>query len=170
MLTLWMTAGLLLAAEGPLADDFLPPVKVEAAGKTLDVERDGHSAPTRVVGVTTDISDHKRAEAALAAERDVLQTLMETLQQAGVPAGMVNDTHDLFEDAQLQYRGHFQYLDHAEIGRYASERSEFNLSRTPGKLDRPAPMMGEHNEYVLRELVGLTEQEYQSLKDDAVLE
>lgn len=45
MLTLWMTAGLLLAAEGPLADDFLPPVKVEAAGKTLDVERDGHSAP-----------------------------------------------------------------------------------------------------------------------------
>jgi hypothetical protein len=31
-------------------------------------------------------------------------------------------------------------------------------------------MMGEHNEYVLRELVGLTEPEYQSLKDDAVLE
>ena len=98
------------------------------------------------------------------------KTLMETLQQAGVPAGMVNDTRDLFEDAQLQYRGHFQYLDHVEIGRYASEKSEFNLSRTPGKLDRPAPMMGEHNEYVLRELVGLTEQEYQSLKDDAVLE
>jgi crotonobetainyl-CoA:carnitine CoA-transferase CaiB-like acyl-CoA transferase len=98
------------------------------------------------------------------------KTLMETLQQAGVPAGMVNDTRDLFEDAQLQYRGHYQYLDHAEIGRYASEKSEFNLSRTPGKLDRPAPMMGEHNEYVLRELVGLTEPEYQSLKDDAVLE
>jgi len=98
------------------------------------------------------------------------KTLMETLQQAGVPAGMVHDTRDLFEDAQLQYRGHYQYLDHAEIGRYASEKSEFNLSRTPGKLDRPAPMMGEHNEYVLRELVGLTEQEYQSLKDDAVLE
>ena len=98
------------------------------------------------------------------------KTLMEALQQAGVPAGMVNDTRDLFEDAQLQYRGHYQYLDHAEIGRYASEKSEFNLSRTPGKLDRPAPMMGEHNEYVLRELVGLTEQEYQSLKDDAVLE
>jgi crotonobetainyl-CoA:carnitine CoA-transferase CaiB-like acyl-CoA transferase len=98
------------------------------------------------------------------------KALMETLQHAGVPAGVVHDTRDLFEDAQLQYRGHFQYLDHAEIGRYASEKSEFNLSRTPGKLDRPAPMMGEHNEYVLRELVGLTEQEYQSLQDDAVLE
>jgi benzylsuccinate CoA-transferase BbsF subunit len=98
------------------------------------------------------------------------KTLMQTLQAVGVPAGMVNDTRDLFDDAQLQHRGHFQYLDHAEIGRYASEKSEFNLSRTPGKLDRPAPLMGEHNAYVLRELVGLTEQEYRSLEADGVLE
>jgi benzylsuccinate CoA-transferase BbsF subunit len=98
------------------------------------------------------------------------KALMQTLQRAGVPAGMVNDTRGLFEDDQLQHRGHFQYLDHAEIGRYASERSEFNLSDTPGKLHRPAPMMGEHTEYVLRELVGLTEQEYLSFKADNVLE
>lgn len=98
------------------------------------------------------------------------KTLMESLQQAGVPAGVVNDTRDLFDDAQLQHRGHFQYLDHAEIGRYASEKSEFDLSRTPGQLNRPAPMMGEHNEYVLRELLGLSEAEYVSLKEDDVLD
>jgi benzylsuccinate CoA-transferase BbsF subunit len=98
------------------------------------------------------------------------KVLMQTLQGAGVPAGVVNDTHDLFDDAQLQHRGHFQYLDHAEIGRYASEKSEFILSRTPGALNRPAPLLGEHTEYVLREFVGLTAQEYQSLKEAAVLE
>ena len=98
------------------------------------------------------------------------KALMQALQGAGVPAGVVHDTRDLFDDAQLQHRGHFQYLDHAEIGRYASERSEFNLSETPGKLDRPAPMMGEHTEYVLRDLVGLSEQEFLSFKSDAVLE
>ena len=98
------------------------------------------------------------------------KALMQALQDVGVPAGVVHDTRDLFDDAQLQHRGHFQYLDHAEIGRYASERSEFNLSETPGKLDRPAPMMGEHTEYVLRELVGLSEQEFLSFKSDAVLE
>ncbi len=98
------------------------------------------------------------------------KALMQALQQAGVPAGMVNDTRGLFEDEQLQYREHFQYLDHAEIGRYASEKSEFTLSRTPGKLDRPAPLMGEHTAYVLKEFIGLTEAEYQSLKADAVLE
>lgn len=98
------------------------------------------------------------------------KTLMETLQQAGVPADVVNDSRDLFNDAQLHHRGHFQYLDHAEIGSYVTEKSEFNLSDTPGQLDRPAPMMGEHTAYVLKELVGLSEQEYQSFKADDVLE
>lgn len=96
--------------------------------------------------------------------------LMGTLQEAGVPAGVVNDCRDLFEDAQLKHRGHFQYLEHPEIGPYACERSELNLSRTPGSLDRPAPLMGQHTEYVLREMIGLSEEEYQSLKEDGVLE
>ena len=96
--------------------------------------------------------------------------LMDTLQKREVPAGMVNDCRDLFEDPQLRHRGHFQYMEHPEIGLHASERSEFNLSRTPGSLDSPAPLMGQHTEYVLREIIGLLEDEYQSLKDDDVLE
>jgi benzylsuccinate CoA-transferase BbsF subunit len=83
---------------------------------------------------------------------------------------MVNDPRDLFEDAQLKHRRHFQYLDHPEIGPYASDRSEFNLSRTPGGLNRPAPLIGEHTEYVLRDIIGLSEDEYRSLKDDGALE
>jgi benzylsuccinate CoA-transferase BbsF subunit len=68
------------------------------------------------------------------------------------------------------HREHFKYLDHPEIGPYASERSEFNLSRTPGSLDRPAPLIGQHTEYVLKNLFGLSDDEYQTLKDDGVLE
>ncbi len=96
--------------------------------------------------------------------------LMRTLQEAGVPAGVVNDCRDLFEDPQLKHREHFQFLDHPEIGPYASDRSEFNLSKTPGSLDTPAPLIGEHTEYVLREVIGLSEDEYRSLKEDGVLE
>lgn len=96
--------------------------------------------------------------------------LMRTLQDAGVPAGVVNDCRDLFEDPQLKHREHFQFLDHPEIGSYASDRSEFNLSKTPGSLDTPAPLIGEHTEYVLREVIGLSEEEYWSLKEDGVLE
>ena len=96
--------------------------------------------------------------------------LMETLQKAGVPAGTVNDPRDLFEDAQLKHRGHFVYLDHPEMGPYPSDKSEFKLSRTPGCLDRPAPLLGQHTEHVLKEIIGLSEEEYQSLYADGVLE
>ena len=95
--------------------------------------------------------------------------LMEILQSAGVPAGMVNDSRDLFDDPQLRHRGHFQWLDHPEIGPYATDRSELNLSLTPGSLDTPAPLLGEHTEYVLRELIGLSYEEFRSLEDDGTL-
>ena len=98
------------------------------------------------------------------------QELMYTLQDAGVPAGVVNDCRDLFQDPQLVHREHFKFLDHAEIGPYPSDQSEFDLSKTPGSLDTPAPLLGEHTEYALKELVGLSEDEYRSFEDDGVLE
>ena len=96
--------------------------------------------------------------------------LMVSLQKVGVPAGMVNDTSDLFQDPQLKHREHFRYLDHPELGLYATERSEFELSLTPGKLERPAPLMGQHTEEVLTGFWGYSQEEYQSLKDDGALE
>ncbi len=96
--------------------------------------------------------------------------LMDTLQTAGVPAGVVNDCRDLFEDPQLKHRQHYQYLEHPVIGVYASDRSELNLSRTPGSLDQAAPLMGQHTENVLTDILGLSTEEYQSLKEDSVLE
>ena len=95
---------------------------------------------------------------------------METLQSSGVPAGMVNDCRDLFDDAQLQYRGHFEWLDHPEIGPYATDTSEMLLSLSPGSLETPAPLLGEHTSYVLKNLIGLTDEEYKSLEEDGVLE
>ena len=98
------------------------------------------------------------------------RSLMHRLQEAGVPAGMVNDPRDLFEDPQLRHREHFQWLDHPEIGPYATDRSEFTLSLTPGYLDMPAPLLGQHNEHFFRQVVGLSEDEYRSLETDGVLE
>ena len=96
--------------------------------------------------------------------------LMARLQAAGVPAGVVNDTRDLFEDGQLRHRGHFTWLEHPEMGPYATDATEFRLSETPGRLERPAPLLGQHTEEALREVVGLTRAEYASLAADGVLE
>ncbi len=96
--------------------------------------------------------------------------LMDTLQAAGVAAGVANDPRDLFEDPQLTHRGHFQYLEHPEIGPYASDRSEMDLTLTPGGLNRPAPLLGQHNRYVLTKLFGLSEDEFAELQQLGALE
>jgi crotonobetainyl-CoA:carnitine CoA-transferase CaiB-like acyl-CoA transferase len=44
------------------------------------------------------------------------------------------------------------------------------LSLSPGSLDTPAPLLGEHNSHVLKSLIGLTDDEYMSLEEDGVLE
>jgi CoA:oxalate CoA-transferase len=95
---------------------------------------------------------------------------MQRLQAVGVPAGVVNDTHDLFDDAQLQHRNHFTWLDHPEMGPYATDYSEMHLSATPGRLDRPAPLLGQDTEHALLNIVGLTQDEYHELEQDNLLQ
>ena len=82
--------------------------------------------------------------------------VMQACQAAGVPAGAVRDCRDLFDDPQEAHRGHFVFMDHPEMGRYASDANCFLLSETaPGY--RRAPLLGEHTEYVMRELLGMPE-------------
>ena len=86
--------------------------------------------------------------------------VMQRLQEAGVPAGVVQNTEDLIErDENLRDREHWQWLDHAEMGRSLYDAPPFKLSATPGRLRRPAPLLGEHTAEVLQEVLGLSEEE-----------
>jgi crotonobetainyl-CoA:carnitine CoA-transferase CaiB-like acyl-CoA transferase len=87
------------------------------------------------------------------------------LQAAGVPAGAVQSAQDRLEkDPQLAARGLYVELEHAEQGRRLFEGVPVKLSATPGRLKRPAPLIGEHNDYVYRELLGLSEAEIEALQ------
>ena len=46
----------------------------------------------------------------------------------------------------------------------------FKLSKTPGVLSRPAPLLGQDNEYVMKDLVGLSDEEYIELLADGAFE
>ena len=72
------------------------------------------------------------------------------LQDHGVKAGIVQTIADLFADPQLKHRGFWAPVDHPEVGRCHAEGPPFLLSKTPFKIDRPAPMIGEHNELVFK--------------------
>jgi crotonobetainyl-CoA:carnitine CoA-transferase CaiB-like acyl-CoA transferase len=88
---------------------------------------------------------------------------MHRLQARGVPAAVVATIEDLHKDPQLSWRRHYRYLDHPRMGRRAYEAPGFRLSLTPEHLSRPGPLLGQHNDYVWRELVGIPEEDLAQL-------
>ncbi len=81
------------------------------------------------------------------------EEVFKRLQENGVKAGIVQTIADLFADPQLKHRGFWAPVDHPEIGRCHAEGPPFVFSKTPFKIDRPAPMIGEHNELVFKEFL-----------------
>jgi crotonobetainyl-CoA:carnitine CoA-transferase CaiB-like acyl-CoA transferase len=81
------------------------------------------------------------------------------LQQYGVPAFRVATSEDLSCDPQLAHRRHFVLAEHAEMGEIWVENSRFILSETPCEPRRAGPVYGQDNEYVLKDLLGLTDEE-----------
>lgn len=97
------------------------------------------------------------------------EQIMLILQQAGVPAGFVEDARDLLEDEQLKHRRHFWYLDHPEMGVHAYEAPSCRLSKTLAEIRR-SPLFAEHNEYICTKVLGLSDEEFVELLASGVLE
>jgi len=97
------------------------------------------------------------------------EEVMERLQQAGVPAGVVQNAQDLFNDPQLQHRKHFAALNHPEMGIYHIATSAFKLSAYDNIPKSPAPLLGEHNELVLREMLGMDDDRIAELVEQGAI-
>jgi benzylsuccinate CoA-transferase BbsF subunit len=82
------------------------------------------------------------------------------LQSAGIPANCVEKPSDIYQDPQIEHRHYFTPLQHPFMGNQKYEAQEcFLLSKTPRLLDRPSPCLGEHNEYVFKEFLKMTDDE-----------
>jgi crotonobetainyl-CoA:carnitine CoA-transferase CaiB-like acyl-CoA transferase len=77
------------------------------------------------------------------------------LQAAGVPAAPVNNGRDIAGDPSLRAAGFLVSLEHPEAGRHEYPGLAFRLDRTPGRIRSAAPCFGQHNRFVLSELLGL---------------
>jgi crotonobetainyl-CoA:carnitine CoA-transferase CaiB-like acyl-CoA transferase len=82
---------------------------------------------------------------------------MHMLQRAGVPAGAVLTIPELMADPHLRSRGAWVEHTHPDAGTWEMEAPPWKLSRTPGHIRLPAPGFGQHNGYVLREVLKLDE-------------
>ena len=84
---------------------------------------------------------------------------MELFLAQGVPAGVVQRSSDLQKDPQLAHRGFFRNLDHQEMGTIPYPGHQFRIKGYDSGPRFAAPVLGQHNEQVLRELLGMTDDE-----------
>ena len=91
------------------------------------------------------------------------------LEAAGVPCGPINDLHDVFENPQVKARGVAIDMPHPTAGSVKLVRSPMKLSATPTSLDRAPPLLGQHTDEVLREILGRSEEQIAALKAKGVV-
>ncbi|MEE9285875.1 MAG: CoA transferase [Dehalococcoidia bacterium] len=93
----------------------------------------------------------------------------ETLQRAGVPAAVVATGRDLHQDPQLRHRDHLHVLEHPVMGQRTYSRPSFRMSEA--SFDhRRASLLGEHNDYVFGEILGMSAEELADLQQQGIFE
>lgn len=96
--------------------------------------------------------------------------IMRRMQGAGVAAGVVQSIAQVANDPHLKDRGFIVEVQHPEMGRTLHGGIPMKHSVTPGVVRCRAPLIGEHNRYVLQELLGMPSEEVRRLEELGVLE
>jgi len=94
---------------------------------------------------------------------------MEILQRAGVMAGSSLKAEEVVQDSQLNEREFFIDIEHPEMGTVRLARLPWKLSDSPqGNYDH-APSLGEHNDYVFKELLNMSDEKIAQLQEEQVI-
>ena len=94
-----------------------------------------------------------------------------SLQLAGIAAYPVRDGRDLVtRDDQLAARDFYVDVEHPLAGHVLHEGIVAHLANSPGGIDRPAPLLGEHTDELLGELLSLSADDLAQLHQSGVLE
>jgi len=88
---------------------------------------------------------------------------LQLLDTVGVPCGPINEIDQVFNDPQIRARNMVVDLPHAVAGQVPQVGNPIHFSRTPITLTRPPPMLGEHNEAVLRDILGYSDEQIAAL-------
>jgi crotonobetainyl-CoA:carnitine CoA-transferase CaiB-like acyl-CoA transferase len=89
---------------------------------------------------------------------------VDRLRREGVPAGPVIDDADAYVDPHLHDRGYFWEVTQVDCGTHRYPGPAFRLASVGLTARLPPVRLGEHNEYVWRELIGVTEETYSRLE------
>ena len=95
--------------------------------------------------------------------------VVSTLAEGGVPAAPVNNVAEMVADPQIQAREMFVELEHPTYGPVKITGTPLKLSETPGRVERLAPLPGEHNEDIFLGLLGYTPEDLARWQGEGVI-
>ncbi len=98
------------------------------------------------------------------------EEVMALMQAASVPAGVVQNAKDVYRDPQLRHRSYLWLLNQSETGAVSHLGPAFKLSKTPAIPHRAGPCLGQDTELVCKELLGMSEKEFDELLIERVFE
>jgi benzylsuccinate CoA-transferase BbsF subunit len=96
--------------------------------------------------------------------------LVSLLQKEGVAAFGSMSNKDLWEDPHVRIRGMWVKIKPPRMKERIMLAPPFHFSKSPARIERPAPLMGEHNRYVLQDILSLSDEEIEALRAKGVLE
>ncbi len=91
------------------------------------------------------------------------------LEKAGVPCGPINDLAQVFANEQVRSRAMQLNLPHASGANVPLVASPLRLSATPPEYNSAPPLLGQHTDALLQQLLGLSQVELDRLKASAVI-
>jgi formyl-CoA transferase len=94
---------------------------------------------------------------------------IEQLEAVGVPCGPINDLHDVFQNPQVQARGMVMEAPHPTAGKVKLVRSPMRLSASPAETDMAPPLLGQHTDEVLRQVLGRSDAEIADLRGKGIV-
>jgi formyl-CoA transferase len=89
---------------------------------------------------------------------------LDLMDRFGVPAGLIYRAPDMLEDPHFQAREAIVSVPHPDFGELRMQNVAPKLSETPGSIRSPSPAMGQHNDEVYLELLGLGKERYEELQ------
>jgi crotonobetainyl-CoA:carnitine CoA-transferase CaiB-like acyl-CoA transferase len=95
--------------------------------------------------------------------------VVDTLVEVGVPVSPIYSINEVVDDPQVKYREMIASVQHPDAGTVRFPGFPIKFSKTPAEITRPAPLLGQHNDEVLCELLGYGKEKIADLRSAGVI-
>jgi formyl-CoA transferase len=102
-------------------------------------------------------------------QTQVTQDVLDLMDRHGVPAGLIYRAPEMLEDEHFKAREAITTVPHPDFGELRMQNVAPKLSATPGGIRAPSPALGQHNDEVYLQLLGLGRERYEQLQAQRVI-